>query len=312
MKKRTLYSNDSSYAGISFIANHLNANVLLKKSVRKDFDKMIDDVTFLKSSNAKSILRQTDHLIIFGTISLKRLLPYLKSNGQSINQFKRVALLITDNEFLRSNSFFNKFLLDNSHIDVLIMPDLIDHIDKRISYRPYFQHIPIDDSLILPKTPELTIAHSPGLKYKSGIKGTPFISKELKGYNLDIIHGETWSRCLQRKSMSHIFVDQMRVDNENIRKDGPGHAGGLGKSGLEAMLAGSLTITSGKALITDPFFENPPAVFIRPEDLRGTVDFFAKNRDRMKEAALRQKAWAQKYLSAEFVRNNILGGEHEC
>lgn len=308
MKYITLYSNDSSYGGISFIANHLNANVILKKSVRKDFDNMIDDVVFLGKSKSTRILKNTSHLIVFGCISLKYLLGFLGSNNFKLKQFKKITLLITDNEFLRSNNFFNKFLLDNSYIDVLIMPDLIDHIDKRILYRPYFQHIPVDDNLIAPKTPELTISHSPGLKYKSGIKGTPFISRELKGYSLDIIHGETWSRCFQRKSISHIFIDQMRVDNERIQKDGPGHAGGLGKSGLEAMLAGSLTITSGKALVTEPFFENPPAVFIRPKELRSTVDFFANNKAKLRELALRQQNWAKKYLSKQFVKSNILEG----
>jgi hypothetical protein len=307
VREITLYSNDSSYGGISFVANYLNANTLLHKSVRKDFDSMIDKIIFLGDKRTKAIFLSTKHLIIFGCKSLKKLLSVLKSNGLGLSRFKKVTLLITDNEFLRSNNFFNKFLLNNSYIDVLIMPDLIGHLDKKISYRPYFQHIPFDDKLVLLKSTNLTISHSPGLKYKSGIKGTPFISRELKGYDLDIIHGESWSSCFRRKSMSHIFIDQMRVDNKKIRKDGPGHAGGLGKSGLEAMLAGSLTITSGKALISEPFFENPPAVFIRPEELRVTVDFFANNESKLKELALKQQNWAKKYLSKQFVKSNILG-----
>ena len=137
-----------------------------------DFDKMIDDITFLKSSDAKSILRQTDHLIIFGTISLKRLLPYLKSNGQSINQFKRVSLVISDSQFLRENSKWNQYLVKNSSIDVLIMPDKIWAIDKRIVYRPYFQHIPLLKlDLNKAEADSLIIAHSPGLKFKDEIPG---------------------------------------------------------------------------------------------------------------------------------------------
>ena len=124
MKNITLYSNDSSYGGISFIANHIDSNVILRSSVRKDFDKMINGIIFLKNKRSADILKKTDHLIVFGCISMKIMLKTLSDLKIPVNRFKKLTLIISDNEFLRQNEFWNQFLLKNS----LEKPRSIDHI----------------------------------------------------------------------------------------------------------------------------------------------------------------------------------------
>lgn len=296
-KKITIYSNDSSYGGISFISKHIYANILLKKSVRKDFDSMISNKIFYDTDKLTflNIIKNTDYLIIFGVVSLKFLVNNLKIN---ISRIDKVSLIITDTTFIKEYKIWNKFIIDNK-LDVLIMPDLIKYLDKKITYRPYFQHIDISNIKLQNKNKKIIISHSPGLKYKLDLKGTSKIIKILSNYNLDIIYNELWENCLIRKSKSHIFIDQLISSN---------YGGGLGKSGLESMLVNTLTLTSGKQPITEPFFPNPPIIIINENNLKETVDFYLKNENELNKKIKEQNQWAAKYTSSDFVKNNILNG----
>ena len=85
-----------------------------------------------------------------------------------------------------------------------------------------------------------------------------------------------------------------------------GFKGGVGKSGLEAMLVKNVLITSSPPLITEPFFENPPSININPNKLRETVEDFIDNPDKIKTISNKQYEWAKKHTSLDFVKNNIL------
>ena len=90
-----LFSNDSSYGGISFIANHIdNCVVILRDSIRKDFDSMIKNKFFLKRKPkiCNNILNKSKRIIVFGTISLEsiNLLKYKN---------KEIIVIITDTTF---------------------------------------------------------------------------------------------------------------------------------------------------------------------------------------------------------------------
>lgn len=180
------------------------------------------------------------------------------------------------------------------------MPDLIPFIDKKIKYKPYFQHIDIDINQQIKKYEELTFSHSPGLKYKSNLKGSKFIEDTMKGQKLIVIHNKTWSECIEIKKKTHIFIDQMIINNEYK------YAGGIGKSGLESMILKNILITSAPPLITEPYFDNPPSINIHPKELKTTINKLINNPDKMKEMSQKQYEWAKKYTSLEFVKNNIL------
>ena len=294
--KITLYANDSSYAGISFISDKIDANVLLFSSVRKDFDDMITNKVYYKDkSKFIQILNNTEHLIIFGVISLKRLFNLFGIDY--IKRFNKCSLIISDTTYVKEYTKWNDYIIKYK-IDILIMPDLIKYLNKKIKYRPYFQHIDIKNYKLNDKNTVFTISHSPGLKFKTDLKGTSLIKKILHKYNLDIIYGNSWEECIKRKSKSHIFIDQI-VEEKNYK-------GGLGKSGLESMLLGCLTITSGKPLITEPFFENPPIILATSKNLKEIVDYYFNNKTEYIEMVNKQQSWAMKYLNSDFVINNIL------
>tara|TARA_R110002020_G_scaffold326682_1_gene542302 strand:- start:1612 stop:2520 length:909 start_codon:yes stop_codon:yes gene_type:complete len=291
-----LFSNDSSYGGISFIANHIeNSCTILVHSVRKDFNSMISNKLFLRKNTREcnDILNNCKRIIVFGTISLDNI---------NISKYrnKEIILIITDSTFLKKNDSINKFLLNNNFIKVLIMPDLIPYINDKIRYKPYFQHINIDTDQPIQKYEELTFSHSPGLKYESDLKGSKFIEKILYDQKLIVIKNKTWSECVETKKKTHIFIDQMIINNEFK------YSGGIGKSGLESMLLKNILITSAPPLITEPFFENPPSINIKPDDLRKTIDSYIGDFERIKSVSNKQFEWAKKYTSLNFVKNNIL------
>tara|TARA_B100001094_G_scaffold321924_1_gene370464 strand:+ start:350 stop:1249 length:900 start_codon:yes stop_codon:yes gene_type:complete len=291
-----LFSNDSSYGGISFIANHIEDScTILVHSVRKDFDSMINNKFYLNNNKKLylDILSKSKRIIVFGVISLN-------SINLSNYKDKELILVITDSTFLKKNTNINNFLINNQNIKVLIMPDLIPFIDKKIKYKPYFQHINIDISQPIEKYEKLTFSHSPGLKYKSDLKGSKFIEDTLKNQKLIVIHNKNWLECIEIKKKTHIFIDQMVINNEYK------YAGGIGKSGLESMLLKNILITSSPQLITEPFFENPSSISIKPNELKDTINNLIVNPDKMKEISQKQYEWAKKYTSLEFVKNNIL------
>lgn len=295
-----LFSNDSSYGGISFIANHIeNSCTILVRSVRRDFDSMIKN-KFFYEKNTKlcvNLLKNSKRIIIFGAISLDNI---------ELKKFKNKELIIviSDGRFLKKNKRVNNILKNNPNVKVLIMPDKIPFLDKSIKYKPYFQHIGIPLDKEIQKYEELTFSHSPGLKYSSNLKGTKFIKRTLHDQKLIVIRDKKWSDCIKIKEKTHIFIDQMV--SASLSKKLLGFKGGIGKSGLEAMLVKNVLITSSPQLITEPFFENPPSISINPSELRKTIEDFIENPDKIKSISNKQYEWTKKHTSLEFVKNNIL------
>jgi len=299
--KTTIFAYDSSYAGVSFIADAITDNVILCTRNRKDFDEMIHNKIIFeeKSKHVLSVINSTDHLIIFGIISLS----YIQHKHIIFPNIKKCTLIISDTTFKRNINRWNTYIKTHKNIEVLIMPDLIRFLNTNIKYRPYYQHINIDGVELQEKTNDVTISHSPGLKYKSNLKGTTGIIKVLQGYDLDVIHEVSWNECIRRKSKSHYFVDQIDING------GIGYSGGLGKSGLEAMLLGCLTITDGQPIVTEPYFPNPPVVYANYSTLHSTIEYYINSKVQYDNVVKLQKEWAVKYLSKDFVKNNILNGE---
>ena len=94
-----LFSNDSSYGGISFIANTIeNSATILVNSVRKDFDSMIKNKFFFKKNPrlCVNLIQKCKRLIIFGVISLDNI--KLKKYRD-----KEIILIISDGRFFKEN-----------------------------------------------------------------------------------------------------------------------------------------------------------------------------------------------------------------
>lgn len=309
--KTLLFSNDSTLGGVSFISDYTKINTILINKMggpRKDMDEMIDNKYYFNENKKKclDLLNETEHILIFGFISLVE----LKQIYPNFINLKRITLIFSDKYFVINNSVANNFLIENKKIEIHIMPDILSFLDKKLEYKPYFQPILLPKIDVI-KNDELTICHSPGHKLNKNSKGSELIIKKLKDYNLNIITGKSWHDTLVEKSKSHIFIDQIfyKGITSNHAKTNLmfklGYKGGLGKSGLEAMLLECLTITSKQSIITEPFFENPPIINCDENNLKKTIDHYLNDKIELKKLVKKQKEWAENYLNIDFVLKNL-------
>ena len=81
--------------------------------------------------------------------------------------------------------------------------------------------------------------------------------------------------------------------------------GGIGKSGLEAMLLKSLTFTSGEKISSN--IEVAPYIKVNSQDeLYDKLLYYKKNTKIAKEIVERQYRWAIKYTNPNYLANEII------
>lgn len=298
--RRVLFSDEAGFGGLCFIADRFNCPTVLKTSLRKYYDNLITEKIYLGGNRlqAEEILKSADHIIVFGIGSFNSLVQVLPGGMAKLEDVERVTVIISDSFIFNTEGSARYLGLEN--LEVLVMPDLIPFLPHGLSYRPFYQAIPEISLVGVEKSSKKLVSHSPGFKFRSGAKGTFIIEEILGGYQLDIIHSVSWEDCLKRKARSWIFIDQ-------IVSTDFGYKGGLGKSGLEAMLVGSLTLTSGEQPLTLPHFPPPPVILVDESNLLKTVKhYLTKDAERLSVVDAQQE-WVRKYSNVDFVVGNILG-----
>ena len=141
---------------------------------------------------------------------------------------KPIRVILTDSYYLKNYKKLNGEL--RQHI-VYCMPCLKRYYGQARSFYHPFEW---EEQII--KNDVLTISHSPSNAPKRGIKGTAFIDdviKEIKEdirIQYDLITDEPWLISVQKKSCSHIFIDQVvdEISSEGYTEVCSGYKGGLG------------------------------------------------------------------------------------
>jgi len=206
---------------------------------------------------------------------------------------KDVTVILTDTYFLKHSKE-----IDLSGCRVFCMPDLVHlcECDYTIYYHPY------EHSGEIKKSDKLTVAHSPYSRLKRITKGTIHIvdaiedlSKEVDFY-YDVICDASWSESIERKSKSHIFIDQL-ADVSN-------YDGTLAKSGIEAMAAECFTMTSGVGVTCD--IPEPPFERIDYDNIYDKMLYFLRNNEEREHRAREQKQWVDKYLNYKYQSEYLL------
>jgi hypothetical protein len=149
------------------------------------------------------------------------------------------------------------------------------------------------------KSADMLISHSPFHEKQMRFKGTSFIKKTVEDLNIDfdLITGASWSETLARKSLSHIFIDQIQ--------DGKKVATGVGKSGLEAMLLKCMVMS--EAVIEDcEDIPAPPVVYTTKERLRDDILTYVHNDAERHLVIEEQYEWASTYLNYDFIAKRML------
>ncbi len=193
---------------------------------------------------------------------------------------RKTTVVLTDSYFL-----MNHKTIDLSHARVLCMPDLTFYCKRydKLFYHPFEWYEPVV------KNDELTIAHSPYSKLKCIEKGTDFILSVIP--DIDIITGLTWVESIRRKSKAHIFIEQV-AEREHDYK------GTLGKSGVEAMAVGCVTVTSG--IPVDGEIPIPPVVRVNRQNFADKIKNIQYSDDDT------QRLWVETYLNYQFQSTYLL------
>lgn len=247
-------------------------------------------------------IRGGDDLIIVSCITYDQLDQHFGRQFKNLLAgYGKIHIVVTDGRFARNPDYYNKKF---EGFDVLTTA-CKRHFREPLPVRTYYQ--PFDLSLFsLNKNKHLTIAHSPFVKAKFREKGTEKIMDATIGYNLDLITGVSWKECIERKAKAHIFIDQVdHYDRDKFKFKSDDYIWpALGKSGLEAMHLGCLTITYGKGYDTD--IPAPPVAWITPETFRQVLHYYINNPEETARKGELSRQWALKYATYDFAARNVL------
>jgi hypothetical protein len=134
------------------------------------------------------------------------------SNRIKTKCFNRVNYIVCDTRSRKNDRWVNHFVHENK-IHLYITPDAETYSFS--NYKPIYQYMKTDTTLIFPKSSKLLITHDPGTKYDSGMKGSKEIIKIIsslqKKYDFDfkILTGLKMDDCIKEKSKSHIHIDAL-------------------------------------------------------------------------------------------------------
>jgi hypothetical protein len=203
----------------------------------------------------------------------------------------RTKVIINDSYYLENYKETN---MESVGYDVYCMADKMYLMDRNVKV---FYHT-FDINIPIIKNDSATVCHSPFSYSKSLRKGTYIVTTAINeiGVDSDIIFNASHEECLIRKSKCHIFIDQI-VDEGDYK-------GGLGKSGIEAMLLKCLVMSGGRILKTN--IPKPPIVVVDKENLKDKLVYFINNESHRNEIIQQQYEWANKYTNKDFFVDYIL------
>jgi len=300
MKNLAIFVDESSLFASPYLAEALNCNLYVIYPEYNDFFQGGREGIFWDDGRAI----KEENIIIVGYNALMAISDKLK-------RFKTVAVILSDSWSCRYHEWINEFVKANN-LFVYAMPDKI----------PYFQFpiIPAFQTFNIKQTPSqqegrIVIAHSPGSSSKMLYKGTALIERTIKKLQLKydiefiLIKDVKMNKCLELKSKAHIFIDQVVYFNPEVSQDRFGgkiiYEGGIGKSGLEAMMLGSCVITGVRYQDTEPYIPYPPVVSTSGIDFYNDLEALIVDGSYRTQKAAEQKKWAEKYLSPEFVSKHL-------
>lgn len=241
----------------------------------------------------KYVPKRADHYIIIGAqhfVRLGRLHPgFLPYSGND-----KVTVVLTDSMSRNRKQCLQEDLVNYR---VFCMADLAPFYNcVGIYYHPFEYEGEVR------KNGRMLVSHSPFSLHKKNLKGTRFIKRVIEeiGVELEVIAGVSWRESIERKSKAHIFVDQV------IPPDEIGWHGGLGKSGIEGMATGCLTMTSGRFADERSSIPPPPVVQVTREDFKDKLLHYITHDDEREMLAREQKRWVEKYLNYEFQSTYLI------
>jgi len=148
------------------------------------------------------------------------------------------------------------------------------------------------------------VAHSPCTKAKRLQKGSDEIEAVIVEVMSDCdfayrcITDLPFQKCMEEKARAHIFIDKLMTVDRTCQR----LRFGLGKSGLEAMALGCMTLCAMyNTQITDEYYSRPPVVNVaEPHDLNTELRRLLElDFDELVEMGAKGKQWIAQHWGLE-------------
>jgi len=302
MRDVAIFAEESSLFAAPFLADAIGCNLyVILTQYNNFFGKKARQGIFWEGGKAI----KEKHLIIIGYAALKAMVI---SGDIKKKRFRSVAFIDSESAACRYWKWVDQFITENKIVHYA-MPDKDPFIHH--PYKPIYQTISVAAQGSYKNQEKPIIAHSPNNSIKARYKGTPFIMdviKKLKnrhGFEYVNIQGLSMTDCLKLKLKANIFIDQMIYKNPDVPQDRWGgeiiYNGGLGKSGIEAMMLGACVITGGIEPDTSKYFPPPPVVWASYDNFLALLYELITNPDYRIQKAKEQKAWTKNYSTPTFV-----------
>jgi len=240
-------------------------------------------------------------LIIVSSQALDAIYNYF---GESyFSRFNRVTVILTDSSFMAEHERINAMIAEFEVFATNCKMQYREGFPTKVYYQPF------ELSVDIVKNKKVTACHSPFATSSKKSKGTETIISTFNeiGVDYDLITGVKWEECIERKSRCDIFVDQIEhvAGDKGIPEN---WIGGIGKSGLEAMLLNCAVISRMNAKDYD--IPAPPIILCDKDNFKEKLIFYINNESERNNIINKQRLWADKYLSPDFCAKRILGYEH--
>jgi len=219
----------------------------------------------------------------FGEKSIEFALEWLKK--------KSVLFFWTGAAYIKKSKEVNEWVKKLNCKRTFAMLDLLRCDSSALPLYQTFDFSPVENNY---NNSPLVICHSPGLKYGGKFayskgKGSHVIEKVFvdlkKKINIDykILKGVPFSEAIEIKSKSNLFVDQFMPK-----------VGGVGKSGLEAIMLGVPTIGNvGKCNFIGPYKDCPIVNFSSEQELYDIIYDLYLHREKLEDLHRKCSSWGK-------------------
>ena len=273
----------SSFFAAPHLAECLGANLYVLNTKYNEFHGR-DSVQGIYAGDGLENIGNGD-LIVIGATALLRV-------ESQLGRFRSVKYIACDSGTIQ---YMREVRRIARGMRVYAMPDLAVYLDGS---KPIYQYLPRMKGRA--KGDGLVIGHSPRTSRKVQKKGTRII-QQLSSYPIKLITGLPMEEALREKGECHVFIDQLITQEVADKYFISSYRGGIGKSGLEAMILGCAVITSGDRMPSDDF-PPPPIVYTDEKGFVKDLDYTIDNRERI---VREQSRWLRKYMTKKFFREYL-------
>jgi len=248
-------------------------------------------------AQAREWIDSADLLVFMAAPALTLLWPMIYPK----RKVQAGVFIATSSHLLKDPGGVNQ-AIDDAGLSVMAMPDKMPFLRRPSpAYWPPIAPLEVRDEQ------RIWIGHSPGKTAKHKWKGTADIKRVFRSLPVDceIVEHKPHPELLVYRRHFSIWVDQM-VRPRRFSEHPAAWAGGLGKSGLEAMAAGCAVVTGTGAVWGGVGISSPPVINTNRHGLFGVLQFLVRNPEECRQLGRSGRRWVREHCNPKTVAESVI------